>query len=237
MAHAPEVPDVRHQLAESPLFKGVDAVTLARIIGLGHLRHKSAGECYFTEGRPADEFFVLTTGRVKLTQVTAEGNQVVLRLIAPGDIFGGAGAFGDPAYPTSAEAVEPSTARAWTSTVMRHVLETEPGVTLNAVHVIAGQLYDLQRRYRQLMTERVDRRVARALLRLVREAGRRVDEGVEIDFAISRQDIAEMTGTTLYTVSRLISAWEDRGILSGGRQHIVLLNADALVAIAQDASR
>jgi CRP-like cAMP-binding protein len=119
---------------------------------------------------------------------------------------------------------------------MRKVLESQPAVTLNAVHVVAGQLYDLQRRYRPLITDRVERRVAGALLRLVREAGRRVDAGVEIDFAISRQDIAEMTGTTLYTVSRLVSAWEERGILSGGRQHIVLLNADALVAIAEDSA-
>ena len=43
-----------------------------------------------------------------------------------------------------------------------------------------------------------------------------------------------MTGTTLYTVSRLMSSWEERGILSGGRQHIVLLRAHALVAIAED---
>jgi CRP-like cAMP-binding protein len=112
MARAPEVPGLRHQLAESPLFKGVGAVTLSRIIDLGHLRHKSVGECFFGEGGPADEFFVLTTGRVRLTQVTAERNQVVLRLIAPGDIFGGAGAFGDPTYPISAEAVEPSSALA-----------------------------------------------------------------------------------------------------------------------------
>ena len=234
MARSSRIPDIRHQLAESPLFSGVGEAALARIIDLGHVRRTSVGECFFTEGGPADEFFLLTGGRVKLTQVTAEGNQVVLRFIGPGDVFGGAGAFGDPTYPTTAEAVEPSTAFTWTSNAMRTVFETEPAVTLNAVHVIAAQLYDLQRRYRQLMTERVDRRVARALLRLVREAGRRVDNGVEVDFAISRQDIAEMTGTTLYTVSRLLSAWEERGILSGGRQHIVLVNADALVTIAQD---
>jgi CRP-like cAMP-binding protein len=86
------------------------------------------------------------------------------------------------------------------------------------------------------MTERVERRVARALLRLVQEAGRRVDTGLEIDFPISRQDIAEMTGTTLFTVSRLLSAWEERGIVKSGRQHIVLTKPHALVAIAEDIS-
>jgi CRP-like cAMP-binding protein len=84
------------------------------------------------------------------------------------------------------------------------------------------------------MTERVECRVARALLRLVHEAGRRVDKGVEIDFPISRQDIAEMTGTTLFTVSRLLSAWEERGIVKSGRQQIVLTKPHALVVIAED---
>jgi len=100
---------------------------------------------------------------------------------------------------------------------MRQVLEAESRVALNAVQFVAGRLHDLQRRHRQLMTERVERRVARALLQLVHEAGRRVETGVEIDFPVSRHDIAEMTGTTLFTVSRLLSSWEQRGILHSGR--------------------
>jgi CRP-like cAMP-binding protein len=117
---------------------------------------------------------------------------------------------------------------------MRQLLESHNQIALNALGFVASRLHDLQRRYRQAMTERVERRVARTLLRLVREAGRRVDHGVEIDFPISRQDIAEMTGTTLFTVSRLLSAWEDRGIVRSGRQRIVLTKPHALVAIAED---
>jgi CRP-like cAMP-binding protein len=117
---------------------------------------------------------------------------------------------------------------------MRRLLETEPAMALNALHFVAKRLHDLQRRYRQLMTERVERRVARTLLRLVHEAGRRVESGIEISFPVSRQDIAEMTGTTLYTVSRLLSAWEAQGIVRSGRQHIVLTRPQALVTIADD---
>ena len=222
------------QLATVPLFKGLTPDILKPIIALGHSTSMQAGTFFFSEGDHAEQFFVLTSGRVKLTQLTPEGHQVVLGHIGPGDAFGGVGAFGDPSYPVSAETVESSVALAWTSGTMQHVLETHPIVAINAIRFVADRLHDLQRRYRQLMTERVERRVARALLRLVRDAGRRVDTGVEIDFPVSRQDIAEMTGTTLYTVSRLMSSWEERGILSGGRQHIVLLRAHALVAIAED---
>jgi CRP-like cAMP-binding protein len=224
----------RARLGQVPLFQGLPDATLSRIAALAHSKPKKTGDFFFNEGEQAHEFFVLISGRVKLTQLTPEGHQVVLRLIGPGDAFGGVGAFGDPAYPISAEAVEPSAALAWTSTTMRQLLESEPKIALNALQFVARRLHDLQRRYRQAMTERVERRVARALLRLVQEAGRRVQSGVEIGFPVSRQDIAEMTGTTLYTVSRLLSGWEEQGIVRSGRQRIVLTKPHALVAIAED---
>jgi CRP-like cAMP-binding protein len=227
-------PDVSARLANVPLFKGLHGEVLLRIVDRSYPSQKTAGEFFFNEGEPAEEFFVLTGGRVKLTQVTPEGHQVVLRLAGPGDAFGGAGAFGEPTYPITAEALEPSSALTWSSATMRQLLETEPTVTLNAVHFVAARLHDLQRRHRELMTERVERRVARALLRLVQDAGRRVEAGVEIDFPVSRQDIAEMTGTTLFTVSRLLSGWEERGIVLSGRQRIVITKPHALVAIADD---
>lgn len=231
---ARETSEIAQRLARVPLFEGLSADMLARIAGLAHAKSLGAGELFFSEGDQAETFFVLTDGRAKVTQLTPEGHQVVLRLVGPGDAFGGVGAFGEPTYPVSAEAVEASIALAWTSATMRHLLETETKVALNALRFVSGRLHDLQRQHRQLMTERVERRVARALLRLVHDAGRRVDVGIEISFPVSRQDIAEMTGTTLYTVSRLLSAWEERGIVQSGRQHIVLVKPHALVAIAED---
>ncbi len=229
-----ETVEIVQRLVHVPLFEGVSAETLVTIVGLAHAKPLAAGELFFSEGDEAETFFVLTSGRVKLSQLTAEGHQVVLRLLGPGDAFGGVGAFGGVSYPVSAEAVEASIALVWTSEVMRHLFETESRMAMNALHFVSGRLHDLQRRYRQLMTERVERRVARALLRLVHDAGRRVDAGIEISFPVSRQDIAQMTGTTLYTVSRLLSAWEERGIVQSGRQHIVLVKPHALVAIAED---
>ena len=226
--------ETARRLLHVPLFEGLSLDTLAQIVSLSYPKHANAGDVFFNEGDHADAFLVLMAGRVKLTQLTPDGQQIVLRLIGPGDAFGGVGVFGDPTYPVSAEAVETASALVWSSVTMRQLLETQNQMALNALRFVANRYHDLQRRYRQAMTERVERRVARALLRLVHEAGRRVDTGVEIDFPISRQDIAEMTGTTLFTVSRLLSAWEERGIVKSGRQHIVLTKPHALVAIAED---
>ena len=94
----------------------------------------------------------------------------------------------------------------------------------------------LEKRYRlrEMHTEKVTRRVAHALLHLIHQAGRKIDSGIEIDFPITRQDIAEMAGTTLHTVSRTVSAWEKLGILQGGRQKIVVADPHALVTIAEE---
>jgi CRP/FNR family transcriptional regulator, nitrogen oxide reductase regulator len=219
-------------LRDVPLFQGVDARTLQGLADLAHLMRMGAGEFFFSEGSDADNVFVLTAGRVKLTQLTAEGDQILLRFIGQGDAFGGA--FEEPNDAISAEAIERSTALVWTSDTMRRVLQTEPLVAWNALRIITGRLRDLQHRYRQVITERVERRVARALLRLSSDAGRPVEGGVEINSAISRQDIAEMTGTTLFTVSRLMRAWEDDGLIGRGRQHLVLLDVQALADLAED---
>ena len=85
-----------------------------------------------------------------------------------------------------------------------------------------------------LATERVERRVARALLRLVGQAGTKTEGGVLIDFPLSRQDLAELTGTTLHTVSRILSSWEHKGIIESGRRRIVICQPHGLVTIAED---
>lgn len=84
-----------------------------------------------------------------------------------------------------------------------------------------------------MATEQVDQRVAHALLKLVKQTGKKTVEGILIDFAISRQDIAEMTGTTLHTVSRLLSAWEDQGLVKSGRQKVTVVEPHRLLLIAE----
>ena len=92
---------------------------------------------------------------------------------------------------------------------------------------------DSHTRVVEMSTQQVEQRVAHALLRLAKQSGRKVEHGVEIDFPISRQDIAQMTGTTLHTVSRILSGWESRGLIEGGRQRIVLREPHKLFVLAE----
>jgi CRP/FNR family transcriptional regulator, nitrogen oxide reductase regulator len=84
-----------------------------------------------------------------------------------------------------------------------------------------------------MSTEQVEQRIAHALLRLAKQASRKVEGGIEINFPISRQDVAEMTGTTLYTVSRTLSGWEQNGLVESGRQRIVICDPHNLFLLAE----
>jgi len=107
-----------------------------------------------------------------------------------------------------------------------------PALASNAMRVIGGRLQDAHQRLREISTEDVERRVAHAVLKLADEAGKTSPGGTTIDFPLSRQDIAEMTATTLHTVSRIVSAWEAAGVIEGGRQRIAIRDRSRLQIIA-----
>lgn len=132
-------------------------------------------------------FHVLRRGHVKFTQISAEGHEVILRIIGPGEPFGGVAAFADNAiYPVTARAVDAADAYAWDGRKMLGLTLRFPEVAINGARMIAERLHALQRQHRELMTERVERRIARALLRFVQGAGRHVDAVVAIEFPLSR---------------------------------------------------
>jgi CRP-like cAMP-binding protein len=221
-------------LTAVPLFKGLGAAELDTVVSASHRVTRDAGGHFFDQGAPADDFYVLAEGRVKMTQITPDGHQVVLRLVAPGSPFGGVAAFGHPVYPVGAEAIERSAALGWDGDTMARLLAGNARLAMNALQFVASQLREVQDRYRELVTEKVERRVARTLLRLARDSGRKIETGVLIDIPLSREDLAEMTGTTIYTVSRLIAGWEDKGLVEGGRQRVVIRKPHGLVTIAED---
>ncbi|HRJ40355.1 MAG TPA: Crp/Fnr family transcriptional regulator [Caldilineaceae bacterium] len=221
-------------LQHAGLFRGLALPALAEVEQLARQRAIQSDAFFFHQGDPATTLYVLVQGRVRIAQVTPEGQQVILHIISTGEIFGGIAALGDASYPASAEALEASIALAWESESIAGLMEEYPRIALNALRLLAGRYQEMQDRYRELATERVERRVARTLLRLLRQTGRKVENGVLIDFPLSREDLAELTGTTLYTVSRILSRWEKDGLVETGRQRVLIRIPHKLVVIAED---
>ena len=148
-------------------------------------------------GQPADQFFVLLHGRLRVTQVTPEGQQVIVRMVNPGDLFGIAKALRRTDYPGTSTAVAESIALAWPMTSWDAILQSHPALAVNAMQTMGVRLQEAHTRLRELSTEEVERRVAHTVLRLARQSGKKEAAGIRIDFPVSKQDIAEMTGTTL----------------------------------------
>ena len=221
-------------LRKSTLFDGLEDDALRVVAGEARLRRVRDEAYFFHQGEPATVLYLLIQGRIKFTQLTPEGHQVLVRVIGPGETFGAVAALGDADYVASAQAVGACAALGWDGDVIGALMEQFSRIALNAVRFLAGRLQEFQDRYRELATERVERRVAHALLRLARQIGRPVENGVLIDLSLSRQDIAEMTGTTLFTVSRTLSAWESKGLVETGRERVLLLKPSELEAIAED---
>ena len=192
------------------------------------------GSFFFMQGDEADYLYILTSGQIKLMQSNPNGQQVNLRTIYPWQMFGALGAVrtDGATYPASAQTLEDSTALATPSLFLRSMLETRPYLSFDLMNLMTSYIQEMQARYRELATERVEQRVANALVRLAGQSGIRSDKEAGIELSFSRQDVAEMTGTTLYTVSRLLSDWERKGIIKTGREKILVLNPHELVRIA-----
>jgi CRP-like cAMP-binding protein len=213
------------------LFHKVQPATLEAIRTTGIPRSVEEDSFYFHQEDPATHVYVLTSGRVKLHQVTIDGQQVALRVIAPGMMFGGIALLQPGSgYPAAAQAMEDSAALAWEGMFLRKLAEKDSTLAINMMGLMSGYVEEMQARFRELATERVEQRVARALLRLAAQSGQKASGGIEL--SLTRQDLAELTGATLFTVSRLLAGWERQGLIHAGRERVTLLHPHALVRIA-----
>ncbi len=222
----------RKDLKQVIVFQNATDDDLNQIIQNSITRSLEEGEFFFLQGDPANYLYVLVNGQVKLLQTNPSGQQVNLRTIYPRQMFGALGAVREQAdYPASAQALENSSALAIKSAFLHEMMETRPYLSFDLMKLMTSYIQEMQSRYRELATERVEQRIARALLRLTVQSGQKVDEG--IDLAFSRQDLAEMSGTTLYTVSRVLADWERQGLIRAGREQIHITNPHGVVRIAE----
>jgi CRP-like cAMP-binding protein len=190
----------------------------------------------FFQGDPASHAYVLTSGRVKLLQSNPSGQQVNLRTVKEWEMFAALGAIRpDATFPVTAQALEESSALAIETKFLREMMQTRPYLNFGLMQLMTGYIQEMQARYRELATERVERRLALTLLRLASQIGKRItDEDPTVELPLTRQDLAEASGSTMFTVSRTLAEWERQGLLETGRGRVLIRNPHGLVRIAED---
>jgi len=223
-------------VAHLPMFAGFTNAELEEILREARSARHPRNSAIFAQGEEAHSFFLLLHGHVRAAKTTPTGEQIVVRYVAPGETFGLAMAIGLAQYPATATAVDDSVVLAWPTGAWPRLVQKFPALATNTLQTVGTRLQESHTRVLEMSTQQVEQRVAHALLRLAKQSGRKLDHGVEIDFPISRQDIAQMTGTTLHTVSRILSGWESQGLVESGRQRIVLREPHKIFVLAEQSS-
>jgi len=220
-------------IADLPVFAGMTPDDLGDILKEAQSIRYPKGSSVFQQDEEAHSFFILLHGHLRVMKVTPDGQQVVVRFVNAGDLFGIAMAMARKTYPATATAVVDSLALVWPSAAWPRLVAKYPSLAVNTIQTVGSRLNDAHTRVVEISTQQVEKRVAHALLRLAQQAGRKSEDGIQIDFPISRQDVAEMTGTTLHTVSRILSGWEDQDLVESGRQKITIRNPHKLFMLAE----
>lgn len=220
-------------LAPLPPFRLLDRGQIREILDGAQPMLADRGHEVFAEGAEANRFFLLLDGHIRVERINAAGDRVVQLHIPPGQLFGIAHALGRDTYPASAVAATECVVLWWPTSLWETFEARYPGFSAEVHRTVGQRFEEINSRVMELATQQVEQRVASALLRLTRQSGRKTDSGIEIAFPITRKIISEMTGSTLHTVSRLLSTWEKSQIVESHRKHINVRDPARLEALSQ----
>lgn len=213
------------------LFTGISAVDLARITARAQVKEFARGQLLHIEGDTVKHVLLITSGLLKITKSGMTGTEVILRLGAPGDVIGLSGLVSNGKHCNSVQAFRRGQLMLWEADIFKSLLERFPVLHRNMVQILSDCLWELEARFFEVATGRVSPRVAFQLLRLVKQIGKPTAGGIEV--SLSREELAQMTGTTMFGVSRLVSAWEALGIVKALREAVLVCDIDLLRTISE----
>jgi CRP-like cAMP-binding protein len=207
-------------ISTSPLFENLSQQVIEKIARMARPKAIARDEVLYMQGQPVRMVALMRTGSMKISQLARNGNEVILWIYGSGSVLG---TLTDPTsscYTCSARALEHSTALIWDYSAIQALMLEYPQIRKNAGQILAVRLDELEERFREVATEKVAKRVALALLRLLKHVGKTVSEGIEV--SLSREELAQMTGTTLFTISRLLSKWNELGYVLPRREAVIV---------------
>jgi CRP/FNR family transcriptional regulator, nitrogen oxide reductase regulator len=215
-----------------PLFADIPIEACREIVAQAQTKEFLRRETIYQEGDSIRRTILLISGCVKITQLGENGSEVILRLNGSGDVIGKIDIQKHARHCSKAQTLRASTVLIWDASVFEALSVRYPALRKNTMRSLSSQLEELEQRFREISTEKVASRLSREIVRLLAQVGRVVNGTVEI--ALSREELAQLTGTTLFTVSRLLSDWDQRGIVSTRREAV---SVNDLVALQQLAER
>ena len=183
----------------------------------------------FSEGDPAEWFYAVLEGKVKITKLSQDGKEIILEMIQPGELFGAVAVLKGFPYPANAVAMEDSRILRISRKNMMLILDRFPDLMFNMVQSLGDRLRDSHETTKSIALEKVGSRIAALLLKLSEQMGTRTAQGVELNIKLTKQDIAEMVGTTVETAIRTMSRFKKQGLIKEDAGKIIIVDADGLM--------
>ena len=221
-------------MCASGLFAGMSPGECMEIASHARGRTFMRNELLFSQGQPARSLIMLESGVVKMTQLSADGSEVLLWMRGPGEPVNIYTASTLCNHTCSAQAMERCRALVWDCQRLQALANRYPRLRMNICRIVTERLVELEERFREMATETVTKRLALNLLRLVKRVGTQSKEGIEV--SLSRAELAQMTGTTLFTISRVLSSWAERGFVQPRREAVLVSDLEKLQLVSFEGS-
>jgi CRP-like cAMP-binding protein len=220
-------------LTSTPVFAGLPPREVRAVAAVAREERVRARDYVFMEGDPARWFCLVKTGHVKILRHGRGGRDVVLELLGPGEMFGGVAVIERRPYPASAQATEPTVVVKIPADAIVALTERQPTIIREIALMIGRRLRGAHTSMKALAVDPVEARLAAALVRLAEREGTPAGAGVMLSFPLTRQSLADMTGTTVETTIRIVSRWLKQRLLREDRGRLVLRDLEALRRLAE----
>ncbi|SRR6266567_4457 len=219
-------------MCASALFSGLSQRECMEIASCARARTFARDEILFTQGQPVRSLILLESGSVKSTQLSSAGSEVLMWMSGSGEPVNVNAAPNACNHTCSARAMEQCRALVWEYQRLQALLNEYPQLRANISRILAGRLQELEERFREAATERVARRLALNLLRLLKSVGKPARDGIQV--SLTREELAQMTGTTLFTISRVLSRWAGQGFVLPQRESVVVNDPGRLESVSEE---
>ncbi|OQA47411.1 MAG: Anaerobic regulatory protein [Chloroflexi bacterium ADurb.Bin325] len=225
--------DRRDILMALPVFAGLSERDWDKVIDLFSERQYQKDDYIFLEGEAPEALYVVKTGKIKVLRHSTDGKDVVLRVVSPGQMLGSVAVFDGGGYPGTAQAIEHCSLLVIARNDCLTLVTRYPVFALAVINDMGTRLRGSAEQIRSLAVERVEQRIARVLLKLGASAGADTPDGRVIEMPLTRQDVADMTGTTVETAIRVMSKFRRQEFIRTRRGKVVLVDLDALQDVAE----
>ena len=219
-------------LRRLPFFRRVSPALRARVAEVARLKSYDRGELIFAEGDPSDVFIIIVSGRVKVFKSTPAGKEIILEIFGAGDPLGAVAVYEGAPFMASAFTLEPTEVVSVEQGAFFRLLEAEPTFVRGLLSGLTLRLAELTRRLAELTGARVETRFARLFLKLCDQIGKPDRGGIFVAMPLSRQELADLTGTTIETTIRIMSRWQKDDVLHTEKDGFVVIDRPTLEDVA-----